>query len=48
MLFRSDLNSRGVTIVMVTHESDIAAYASRRLTFRDGRLVADDSAPAAA
>ena len=44
----ADLNSRGVTIVMVTHEPDIAAYASRRLTFRDGRLVADDSAPAAA
>jgi putative ABC transport system ATP-binding protein len=38
------LNAAGTTIVMVTHEPDIAAYASRRLTFRDGRLVADSAA----
>ncbi len=35
------LNRRGITIVVVTHEQDIAAYASRRLVFRDGRLVTD-------
>ena len=27
---------------MVTHEPDIAAYASRVLTFRDGRLLRDE------
>jgi ABC-type lipoprotein export system ATPase subunit len=30
---------RGVTIVMVTHEPDIAAWAHRRIVFRDGRIV---------
>jgi len=29
------------TIMLVTHESDIAAYASRIVTFRDGRIVSD-------
>jgi putative ABC transport system ATP-binding protein len=32
---------RGITIVLVTHEPDIAACASRVLTFRDGRCVSD-------
>ncbi|PLW83866.1 macrolide ABC transporter ATP-binding protein [Kineobactrum sediminis] len=32
---------RGVTIVMVTHEADIAAYAERALYFVDGALVRD-------
>ncbi|HLK12611.1 MAG TPA: ABC transporter ATP-binding protein [Candidatus Binatia bacterium] len=31
----------GLTIVLVTHEADIAAYAERLITFRDGRIVAD-------
>jgi putative ABC transport system ATP-binding protein len=35
------LNREGLTIVLVTHESDIAAYAGRVLTFRDGRLLGD-------
>jgi putative ABC transport system ATP-binding protein len=35
------LNREGLTIVLVTHELDIAAYASRSLTFRDGRLRGD-------
>ena len=30
------LNERGITIVMVTHELDIAAYAKRNLVMRDG------------
>ncbi len=33
---------RGVTIVLVTHESDIAAYADRIVTMRDGDIVADE------
>jgi putative ABC transport system ATP-binding protein len=36
------LNGQGLTIVLVTHEHDIAAYASRVLVFRDGRLLADE------
>ena len=35
------LNSQGITIIMVTHEPDIAAYASRQVTFRDGNIIAD-------
>src|SRR5207248_661657 len=36
------LNREGLTIVLVTHEQDIAAYASRVLSFRDGRLRSDE------
>ena len=35
------LNRQGLTIVLVTHEPDIATYAGRRLVFRDGRLRTD-------
>jgi len=44
-LFQS-LNEQGKTIVLVTHEPEIAEYAKRRLVFRDGELVSDDKAPA--
>jgi putative ABC transport system ATP-binding protein len=33
--------NQGLTIVLVTHEPDIAAYARRVLTFRDGQIVSD-------
>ena len=36
------LNRAGLTIVLVTHEPDIATYANRHLIFRDGRLRADE------
>jgi putative ABC transport system ATP-binding protein len=36
------LNRQGLTIVLVTHEPDIAGYVRRVLTFRDGRLVRDE------
>ncbi len=36
------LNRAGLTIVLVTHEPDIARYASRHLVFRDGRLKTDE------
>ena len=36
-----EINAEGRTIVLVTHEHDISEYASRVLTFRDGRLVGD-------
>jgi putative ABC transport system ATP-binding protein len=35
------LNDQGITIVMVTHELDIAHYCKRNLIMRDGRLVSD-------
>ena len=35
------LNDQGITIVMVTHELDIAQYCKRNLVLRDGRIVAD-------
>ena len=34
-----DLNRKGRTILMVTHEPDIAAYAKSRIVLRDGRIV---------
>lgn len=37
------LNQRGITILMVTHEPDMALYARRVLHFRDGVLVADQN-----
>ncbi len=40
-----NLNSRGMTVVIVTHEPDIAKFARRVLRFRDGRLIAMDDNP---
>ncbi|HXI51308.1 MAG TPA: ABC transporter ATP-binding protein [Candidatus Saccharimonadales bacterium] len=37
-----DLNRRGMTIVMVTHELDIARYCLRMVIMRDGRIVRDE------
>jgi putative ABC transport system ATP-binding protein len=36
------LNRRGITIVLVTHEEDIARHARRVLRFRDGELIGDE------
>ena len=42
MDFFSQLNrDEGITLVLVTHEADIAAYAKRRIRFQDGRVVED-------
>ena len=40
-IFRRLNEEQGLTIVLVTHETDIAAYAQRVLTFRDGVIVSD-------
>jgi putative ABC transport system ATP-binding protein len=37
-----DLNQQGLTIVLVTHEPDIAGHAKRIVTFRDGAVVGDE------
>lgn len=36
------LNDEGVTIVMVTHEADIAAHTKRNVVFRDGEIISDN------
>ena len=42
MALLQGLNRDGMTIVVVTHEPDVAAHAGRVLTFRDGRMVRDE------
>jgi putative ABC transport system ATP-binding protein len=37
-----DLNARGITILLVTHEPDIARFAGRRIVVRDGRITSDE------
>ena len=41
MRLLAGLNAQGLTVVLVTHEHDIAAWARRRIVFRDGRIVED-------
>ena len=36
-----ELNRQGKTIIMVTHEPELAAYTRRIITLRDGELVSD-------
>ncbi|MDD5724958.1 MAG: ABC transporter permease, partial [Candidatus Omnitrophica bacterium] len=40
-----DLNKKGKTIVIVTHESEIAACARRIITMRDGQIISDQYTP---
>lgn len=35
------LNEQGITVVIVTHETDIAAFTKRNITFRDGKIIRD-------
>jgi putative ABC transport system ATP-binding protein len=37
-----ELNDSGITIVMVTHELDVAAYCKRIIVMRDGRVLSDE------
>ncbi|CAG1018453.1 sulfonate transport system ATP-binding protein [Burkholderiaceae bacterium] len=41
MRLLAELNAQGMTVVLVTHESDIAGWARRRLVFRDGSIIED-------
>ncbi|MDO4552792.1 MAG: ABC transporter ATP-binding protein [Bacillota bacterium] len=42
-IFEKLNRERGCTVIVVTHEPDIAGYAGRVVTFRDGRIVSDRS-----
>ena len=39
MAIFQELNRQGITIIMVTHEPDVAAFTKRNITFRDGRII---------
>jgi len=39
MLLLQQLNNQGITIVIITHEEDIAAYSHRTIYIRDGKIV---------
>ncbi len=45
MALLQQLNAGGITIMMVTHEPDIAAYTRRQIVFRDGLVVQDHANP---
>ena len=40
-LFQQLNAEQGITIVLVTHEADIAEYAKRQIIFRDGEVISD-------
>ena len=46
MRLLTELNGQGMTVVLVTHERDIAAWARRRIVFRDGHILEDQAVPA--
>jgi putative ABC transport system ATP-binding protein len=46
MALFGQLNDEGITIVLVTHEADIAAHAKRQVRFFDGLIVSDIATPA--
>jgi ABC-type lipoprotein export system ATPase subunit len=47
MRLLTELNQQGITVVLVTHEADIAAWARRKLVFKDGQMVLDVAQEAA-
>ena len=44
MAVLQEMNRSGITVVLVTHEADISNFASRVITFRDGRVQKDETA----
>lgn len=46
-IFRDLNRSHGITVVVVTHSDEVAAYAERVIFFRDGKLVKDEQGPLA-
>lgn len=42
MTLLTDLNAQGITVLLVTHEPEVAEYAQRQIHFRDGRIERDE------
>jgi putative ABC transport system ATP-binding protein len=42
-IFQRLNKERGITVLVITHEMDIAEYGTRLIRFRDGRVVADQA-----
>ena len=42
MALFTELNATGITVIVVTHEAEVAAHARRVLRFRDGEVIADE------
>jgi putative ABC transport system ATP-binding protein len=45
MHLMQDLNRQGITVVVITHETEVAGYASRQIHFRDGKIEIDTAHP---
>ena len=45
MALLAQLNAQGITVVLVTHEHDVAAWARRCIVLRDGAIVQDQAQP---
>lgn len=41
MRLLTDLNQQGMTVIIVTHEPDIAEWARRKVVFKDGSIIED-------
>ena len=42
-IFQRLNNERGITVLLITHERDIAEYGTRIISCRDGHIVSDES-----
>ena len=45
MHLMQDLNRQGITVVVITHENEVAEYAKRQIHFRDGKIETDSAHP---
>ena len=41
MALMTELNQKGITIIVITHEDEVAAYAQRVIEFKDGHIISD-------
>ena len=42
MMILQNLNQQGITVILVTHDEEIASYAQRIVRFRDGEIISDE------
>ena len=43
MKLLQDLNAQGITVILVTHEPEVAEYSQRQIHFRDGKIESDSA-----